>query len=184
MLKRGLWVSMCRCCAVWFRVQLWDVCFFRHSNPLLFFSSTYPLIVSMKILETAKSLTFFYPRFFFYESACCGKIRTFQGTTNYPAFLFRIQKSFVAVRKICMNQSLKRYKSNTSNRRNSKNHGIQSVCNQMWRAKKRQNFCHFYFAPESEGIFILFFLFNNGPHMHNKVWKRMHVLVATVYFSQ
>ena len=91
--------------------------------------------------------------------AVSGKIRTFQGTTNYPAFLFRIQKSFVAVRKICMNQSLKRYKSNTSNRRNSKNHGIQSVSNQMWRAKKRQNFCHFYFAPESEGIFILFFPF-------------------------
>ena len=91
--------------------------------------------------------------------AVYGKIRTFQGTTNYPAFLFRIQKSFVAVRKICMNQSLKRYKSNTSNRRNSKNHGIQYVCNQMWRAKKRQNFCHFHFAPESEGIFILSFPF-------------------------
>ena len=159
MLKRGLWVSMCRCCAVWFRVQLWDVCFFRHSNPLLFFSSTYPLIVSMKILETAKSLTFFYPRFFFYESACCGKIRTFQGTTNYPAFLFRIQKSFVAVRKICMNQSLKRYKSNTSNRRNSKNHGIQSVCNQMWRAKKETEFLSFSFRPRKWRDFHSFFPF-------------------------
>ena len=166
MLKRGLWVSMCRCCAVWFRVQLWDVCFFRHSNPLLFFSLPHiHWLYQWKYWKRQNHSHFFTLDFFSMNlPAVCGKIRTFQGTTNYPAFLFRIQKSFVAVRKICMNQSLKRYKSNTSNRRNSKNHGIQSVCNQMWRAKKETEFLSFSFRPRKWRDFHSFFSFSTTGH--------------------